>query len=151
MYERILAEVHHQGSLDRLNASLIILQKIIKNERAERLKLDEEEMGIISSIKESKSKDKPNVSAMPSMTNMQSGEKAELWSQIMEFKKEEQLLRSSIDLPSGKKKGKRSQTMEHLAEQARVIDYSQLEQFVDQTNHENQTDRSGIQSNSQLP
>jgi len=38
MYERILAEVHHQGSLTRLNASLVILQKIIKSQRIEKLK-----------------------------------------------------------------------------------------------------------------
>ena len=44
MYERILAEIHHQGSLTRLNASLVILQKIIKNQRIEKLKeqMDEE-------------------------------------------------------------------------------------------------------------
>ena len=38
IYERILAEVHHQGSLTRLNASLVILQKIIRNQRIEKLK-----------------------------------------------------------------------------------------------------------------
>ena len=36
MYERILAEVHHSGSLKRTNAALVILQKIIRNERNEK-------------------------------------------------------------------------------------------------------------------
>ena len=38
IYERILAEVHHQGSLKRTNAALVILQKIIRNQRAEKQK-----------------------------------------------------------------------------------------------------------------
>ena len=38
MYERILAKVNHGGSLKRVNAALVILQKIMKGERSEQRK-----------------------------------------------------------------------------------------------------------------
>lgn len=42
MYERILAEVHHQGSQTRLNKALVILQKIIKRGKKKKTEAVEE-------------------------------------------------------------------------------------------------------------
>ena len=57
MYERILATVNHGSSLKRVNAALVILQKIMKAERSEQRKAqklaDEREMKNKQEIPES--------------------------------------------------------------------------------------------------
>ena len=71
MYERILAEAQHRGSfnMSRLNASLVILQKIIKRAKAEKAKkMFEQEAtkttmsGFTSAIKKTKPKDSSTIS-----------------------------------------------------------------------------------------